>query len=647
MRTPPTLWQTCASFLLPILIAGCGAKMNSNLLANSAATSLTSPVITWNQPASVPEGTVLGSTQLNASASVPGSFTYTPAAGTTLQAGTQTLSAVFTPQNQTEYAVTKASTTINVTTAAQSPTLDSISLSSGSAALQTGGAMQLTATANYSDHSTRDVTAIANWNTSNDFSASVTAGKVTALAAGTAQITASWNGVASSATNVTVTSPAAAPAPALTKLQVTGSSTVTAGDAIQLRAIGTYSDNSTKDLTTTAAWSSSNASLAVVQSGAVTGINPGTASISVSMDHVSNSVTITVSSGYAVQVNPSMSMSQIQDAINDSEPGDTVAFAAGTYNLSYPGLRLQPGRTYLGTTAGGTILSGSGGFDLMTFYGSGLTLQNFTFNGGGLYLGGPVSSVKVENNTFENIGAPYTNWTTEIAIFMDTSAANSDFSHNTFKNIGGSLLTEFVDECFSSGIFGYGLSNVTIEYNNFDTFNEGIHIFYDNLDGENVHINDNTFVQGHRIAIEMQDSLAGGLEVAFNKISEPLNAWALTYGISMAATSQSGTGVIVHDNVVDGDTPVGAGCTGSGCYYPYGIEAWGTGTQIYNNTIEGLWNHGVAIGVALDLSVKSNSICGPNMAANNTFVDFEYGSEPGTTISGNSTSSSMSCGAGN
>jgi hypothetical protein len=640
MRTLSTLSQTCALFVLLAFIAGCGAATNySNSSLSSSDAKLSNPTITWNQPSSVPQGTVLGPSELNASADVPGTFTYTPAAGTVLQPGTQTLNAAFTPQDQNKYAPAKVSRTINVTGGSTSPTLKSIALSSNSVALPAGGTQQLTATATYSDKSTQDVTGSASWSSSSTAVATVASGKVTGVTAGTAQITASWNGMQATAATVTVTAPAAT----LQKIQVTGSSTIASGNKTQLKATGTYSDQSTKDLTASASWSSSNTSVAVVQAGTVNGINPGTASISASLSGVSASASISVSSKYAVQVDPSMSMSQIQSAINSSQPGDTIAFAAGTYNLTYPALRLQAGRTYLGSTAGATILSGTGGYDLMTFYGDGLTVQNFTFNGGGLYLGGPVTGVNVENNLFENIGAPYTNWTTEIAVFIDTSAANSDISHNAFKNLGGPLLTEFVDESFSSGIFGYGLSNVTIENNSFDTFNEGIHIFYNNLDGKNVHINSNTFVHGHRIAIEQQNSNAGGLEVASNTVSEPLNAWALTFGLSIAATSQSGTGISVHDNLVNGDTPVGAGCTGSGCYYPYGIEAWGTGTQIYNNTIEGLWNHGVAIGDASGLSVTGNTICGPNMAANNTFVDFEYGSEPNTTISGNTTSSSMTC----
>ena len=39
------------------------------------------PVITWANPADITYGTALSATQLNATATVPGSFTYTPPRG--------------------------------------------------------------------------------------------------------------------------------------------------------------------------------------------------------------------------------------------------------------------------------------------------------------------------------------------------------------------------------------------------------------------------------------------------------------------------------------------------------------------------------------------------------------------------------------
>src|SRR5207237_7337419 len=57
------------------------------------------PTITWPTPADIVYGTPLSSAQLNAAASVPGAFVYTPAARTVLDAGTQPLSVTFPPTN--------------------------------------------------------------------------------------------------------------------------------------------------------------------------------------------------------------------------------------------------------------------------------------------------------------------------------------------------------------------------------------------------------------------------------------------------------------------------------------------------------------------------------------------------------------------
>ena len=72
------------------------------------------PTVSWPTPAPITFGTRLGSAQLDATASVPGTFTYNPPAGTVLQAGTQTLKATFTPTDLTDYSSVPASTTITV-----------------------------------------------------------------------------------------------------------------------------------------------------------------------------------------------------------------------------------------------------------------------------------------------------------------------------------------------------------------------------------------------------------------------------------------------------------------------------------------------------------------------------------------------------
>ncbi|MGA2177568.1 MAG: protease pro-enzyme activation domain-containing protein [Verrucomicrobiota bacterium] len=61
------------------------------------------PVITWTNPPALTYGGALGAAQLNASANVPGAFSYVPPAGTVLNAGSNLLSAAFTPNDSTDY----------------------------------------------------------------------------------------------------------------------------------------------------------------------------------------------------------------------------------------------------------------------------------------------------------------------------------------------------------------------------------------------------------------------------------------------------------------------------------------------------------------------------------------------------------------
>ncbi len=96
----------------PVAVA-VNETTNRAYTANSRSASVTviaggssSPVIDWPAPAAITLGTPLSGTQLNATASlngvnVPGTFVYSPAAGTILPEGTHTLSVTFTPDDTT------------------------------------------------------------------------------------------------------------------------------------------------------------------------------------------------------------------------------------------------------------------------------------------------------------------------------------------------------------------------------------------------------------------------------------------------------------------------------------------------------------------------------------------------------------------
>jgi hypothetical protein len=85
------------------------ATQTVQLTVNQAA-----PTITWATPAAINYATALSATQLNASSPVAGTFTYTPAVGSVLSAGKQTLSVTFTPTDTTNYTTTTSSVTLTV-----------------------------------------------------------------------------------------------------------------------------------------------------------------------------------------------------------------------------------------------------------------------------------------------------------------------------------------------------------------------------------------------------------------------------------------------------------------------------------------------------------------------------------------------------
>ena len=104
------------------------ATINDPNYAGSATGTLTiaraKPAVLWNNPAGIVYGTPLSATQLNASSNVAGTFVYTPAAGAILDAGTQTLQAVFTPADAANFEPVTATLTLAVARAPLSLRVD-------------------------------------------------------------------------------------------------------------------------------------------------------------------------------------------------------------------------------------------------------------------------------------------------------------------------------------------------------------------------------------------------------------------------------------------------------------------------------------------------------------------------------------------
>ena len=119
------------------------ASAGVTLLVNKAT-----PPIIWAVPATITYGTALSPSQLNATSTIAGAFSYNPAAGAVLSAGSQTLSVIFTPTDATDY--TTAITDVSQTVAQAAQTIDfapppsPVSYGVGSITLSaTGGASAL------------------------------------------------------------------------------------------------------------------------------------------------------------------------------------------------------------------------------------------------------------------------------------------------------------------------------------------------------------------------------------------------------------------------------------------------------------------------------------------------------------------------
>ena len=154
---------------------------------------------------------------------------------------------------------------------------------------------QFTATGTYTDSSTQDLTSQVTWASATTSVATIsntsdTPGLAAALTIGTSTISATLDGIADS-TVLTVT------AAALESILVSPANpTLPKGETEQFSAMGTYSDQSTQNLTNQVAWGSATTSVATITSaGLATGVTTGTSTISAALTGITGSTVLTVS----------------------------------------------------------------------------------------------------------------------------------------------------------------------------------------------------------------------------------------------------------------------------------------------------------------------------------------------------------------
>lgn len=150
-----------------------------------------------------------------------------------------------------------------------------LAISKNQLELISGSSQQVKATALLSDERTKDVTKQATWTSSDAKVATVKNGKITAVSAGTTQITAEVGGESA---QITVT--VAQKEKVLKRISVSSSSVKLAADKDKkLKLTAYYQDGTKEDITKEAEWVSENEAIATVREGVITGLAQGKTNI--------------------------------------------------------------------------------------------------------------------------------------------------------------------------------------------------------------------------------------------------------------------------------------------------------------------------------------------------------------------------------
>lgn len=250
-------------------------------------------------------------------------------------------------------------TSITIGTAA----LMSIAVTATQSSLPLGESEPLTATGSFSDGTTKPLSSSVTWRANPATVAKINAqGNLTALAQGVAQVSAVSQEVTGSA-SLTI-GPAALMQIAVNPNQ----SSLPLGEAEPLTATGSFSDGTTKNLTSSVNWTSSIPGIAGVSSGgAVVGKGVGTATINATFSSVTGvaSLTVTPAVIVALKISPATlsllisnssqfkAIATLSDGTTQNITG-TVTWSTGTPNI----LNVTDGGLVTGVQVGaGTLLA--------------------------------------------------------------------------------------------------------------------------------------------------------------------------------------------------------------------------------------------------------------------------------------------------
>ncbi len=201
-----------------------------------------------------------------------------------------------TAQVTVAFAGLSASTqTVTVTNA----TLLSLALTPSTPQFALGTTQQFTAIGMFSDSSTQNLSSEAVWTSSNSAVLTIDGnGLATGTSTGSAQVVATLQGVSATTGAVQVT-----PATLVSVSIMPMHPAVAAGTGTQVTVVGRFFDGTTQSLTSTATFTSSDTSvLTAGANGMLNGVAPGTANLTVTVDGIVQTTSITVSNATLVSL---------------------------------------------------------------------------------------------------------------------------------------------------------------------------------------------------------------------------------------------------------------------------------------------------------------------------------------------------------
>jgi hypothetical protein len=123
--------------------------------------------------------------------------------------------------------------------------------------------------------------------------------------------------------------------PTLTGITVGPAATIQVAGTVQMSAVGTYNDGTTKTLGSGVQWSSGTPGVATVSSGGVvTGVSTGTSSITGSFQTQSNSATITVQLANILKITVTPMNASIVQSSGSEQFMATATTSSGTQDIT-------------------------------------------------------------------------------------------------------------------------------------------------------------------------------------------------------------------------------------------------------------------------------------------------------------------------